>query len=68
MSTQQQLYRVSANMDQLQREGMDKTFTWTPHPRQPNSVSTELEIDQARSLYNTLKSKGMVAFRTWIDD
>lgn len=68
MSTQQQLYRVSANLDQLQREGMDKTFTWVPHPKVPNRVHTELPIDQARSLYGALKFKGLVALRTWLDD
>lgn len=55
-------------MDQLIKAGLDKTFTWTEHPKQPNRVHTELPIDKARSLYRALKDQGLIAFRTWIDD
>lgn len=65
---QRQLYKVSANMDQLIKHSMVGDRVWVPHEKQPNSVSTMLPIDEARELYKTLKSKGMVAFRTWIDD
>jgi hypothetical protein len=62
------LYKVSANMDQLVKHNMVGGRTWTPHEKQPNSVHTLLPIGEARELYRTLKSKGMVAFRNWMDD
>jgi hypothetical protein len=64
----QQLYRVSTNMDQLIKHNMVGDRVWVSHEKVPNRVHTELEIDKARELYNTLKSKGMVAFRNWLDD
>jgi len=62
------LYKVSANMDQLVKHDMVGEHIWVPHEKVPNRVHTELEIDKARELYNTLKSKGMVALRNWLDD
>lgn len=69
MTTQEnQMYRVSANMDQLIKHNMVGDRVWVPHEKVPNRVHTVLPIDEARELYRVLNSKGMVAFRNWLDD
>lgn len=59
------LYTVSGNMDQIVRNGLDTDYTWEPHPRQPNSVSTKLVFEQAVELHNKMRSLNMVAFKNW---
>jgi hypothetical protein len=59
------LYRVSGNLDQIIAKGLQNDHTWTPHPRQANRVSTELEYDKAVELYNQMKSLDMVAHKNW---
>lgn len=67
---QQKPYRVCANLDQLQKIGLDKQHPWTrQYPEKlPNSVVCWFATkEEAIEVYNTLWRQKLVAFRNWLD-
>lgn len=63
-------FKICANMDQLQKIGLDKKYDWQREyaDKMPNRVMVRLETkEQALELYNTLWRQKLVCFRNWID-
>lgn len=64
------IYRVSGNLDQIKKHGLDKEYNW--EPRTPaitaNSVSVKFtDKMDACDLYNKMNGLKIVAFRNWLD-
>ncbi len=65
-----QPYRVCANLDQLQKIGLDKKHDWKPQhdDKLPNRVEAKFSTKaEAIDVYNTLWRQQLVCFRNWID-
>lgn len=64
------IWRVTGNMDQIKKNGLDKEYNW--EVRSPgictNSVSVKFADKMAAcDLYNKMRSLKIVAFRNWLD-
>lgn len=66
-------YKVSANADQVKREGLDQLYEWYQvYTREGKVWNNRVYVpcedqDSARDLYHRLGTLGMVRFRNWVD-
>lgn len=69
MGEQQTIWRVSGNMDQIKKHGLDQTFQWEAQcDKVPNRVATNFtDKMQACDLYNKMRDLRIAALRNWLD-
>lgn len=67
---EQAIYRVSGNLDQIQKHGLDANAKWEREyaDKLPNRVMCSFtDKAEACDLYNQLWRRRLVAFRNWLD-
>ena len=68
--TEEAIWRVTGNMDQIKKVGLDKEHQWVPRTPEicANSVSVKFADKMAAcDLYNKMRGLKIVAFRNWLD-
>lgn len=64
------IWRVSGNMDQIKKHGLDKGLSWeqTYPDEAPNRVHCKIaDKMEACDLYNKMRGLKMVVLRNWLD-
>ena len=70
MVEEKAIWRVSGNMDQIKKHGLDTAYTWeqTYPDKAPNRVHVKFEDRmEACDLFNTMRNQKMVVLRNWLD-
>lgn len=58
-------WSVQANFARIEELGLSSEYEWERHHSHPTLAKVFLEEQEARELYNLLKSHGLVVYKNW---